>query len=178
MSYSVRDDAATFGPNASVEILNGAGAPTLAKLQVFEAICFNAPTATQFAESTYYTLYLAPPAPSASLGLGAVPYTGQVAGLSVYYSAAAGAAAQFYCEICPAGTANGSGNNVIGASSGSGYYLLNTALATANTPVNLPLSTNVDNLQITANGRINIYATTQVTTTLADFCVTIYLIRI
>ena len=179
MSFNVRDDNGTFGPNAAVEMPNGAGQSTIAKLQIIEPLVFNAPTATQFAQSTYYTIYIAPPNPSSAgitggtlnLGNGA-----QVVGLSVFYTTAAGSAAQFYAEICAPGTANGSGNNIIGVSTGTGWFGLNTVL-TANTPLSLPLNSNVDNLIVPANGRINLYATTQATTSLVNFTVLIYLLR-
>lgn len=177
MSYNVRDSYPTLGSNTAIEVLNGAGAPVIAKVPTWELVFFNAPTATQFAgSSTYYTVFIAPSAPSASTGVLPIGNTFQVAGMSVYYTTAAGAAAQFYAEICAPGTAAGSGTNIIGASSGTGYYTLNTAL-TANTPTYLPLATNVDSLQIPANGRINLYATTQATTSLVNFTVCIYLIR-
>jgi hypothetical protein len=100
--------------------------------------------------------------------------------MSVYYTTAAGAAARLYAEIVNSGVADGSGTNIIGASTGTGYYSLATALPTVSSnpvAVNLPLSTNVDNLQLTDNGHINLYATTQATTSLVDLCVAIYLIR-
>jgi len=177
MSYNVRDDNATFGPNAAIEMPNGAGQSTIAKIQMMEPVIFNAPTATQFAgSSTYYTIFIAPPSPSTATGLLNLGGSFLVSGLTVYYTTAASAAAQFYCEICAAGTAAGSGLNVIGASTGTGYYSLATAL-TANTPASLPLSANIDNLIIPANGRVNIYATTQATTSLVNFTVALYLIR-
>lgn len=178
MSYNVRDDNATFGPNASIELPNGASASTIAKLQLMEPCGIFGATGTggtnpNFAASTYYTVWVSPPLPSVAGGN--VPLGGkvQVVGVQVFYSTAASGAATLLIENCPAGTANGSGSNILSATN----YALNTALTTANTPQSLALNANVDNLQILDNSRINVYTGATATTGLVDFTVSIYLIR-
>jgi hypothetical protein len=171
MSYNVRDDAAIFGPNASVELLNGAGAPTIAKMQVVEPAIFTAGVASEFVESDYYTIFLSPPLPSNASALQPLGGKFQVAGASMYYSTAATGAAVLNVEICPPGTANGSGNNVLSTAG----VALNTAATT--TPTNLTLNTNVDDLQLVENARLNVYANGAATTGLVDFIFVAYLIR-
>jgi hypothetical protein len=178
MSYNVRDDNAIFGPSAAVELLNGASASTIARLQVMEPVgIFGAigtgGTNPNFAASTYYTVWISPPLPSVAGGT--VPLGGkvQVAGVQIFYSTAASGAATLFIENCAAGTANGSGVNILSATN----YALNTALTAANTPQSLALNSNVDNLQVAENSRINIYTGSTSTAGLADLTVAIYLIR-
>lgn len=170
MSYNVRDDNATFGPAASVELPNGAGAPTIANLQLFEAVVFSAQTAAAFAASTTYTIYLAPLAPGASTGIVPLGAQYKIAGATQFYSTAAGSAATYTIEVCPSGTANGSGRTAATAPA------LNTALT--NAPANITLSTNLNNVVVNAGDRINLVVGATATTSLVDFCVSIYLIRV
>jgi hypothetical protein len=170
MSYSVRDDNATFGAGASVEIPNGAGASTQVKLQIFEALVFTAETATSFAASTDYTIYISPLAPSNASLIAPLGAQYQILGATHFYSTAATGAATYTVEVCPSGTANGSGRTAISGAA------LNTALA--NAPANLTLSTNVDNLVVNPGDRINLNVGSTATTALVDFNVTIYLGRV
>lgn len=170
MSYNVRDDNATFGPGAGVEIPNGAGASTQAKLQLFAPIQFNAQTATGFAASTNYTVYINPLAPSNASSLPPLGAQYQILGATHFYSTAATGAATYNIEVCPSGTANGSGRNAVTNAA------LNTTLS--NAPAALTLSTNVDNLVVNPGDRINLVVGATATTALVDFCVTIYLARV
>jgi hypothetical protein len=174
MSYNVRDDNAIFGPNAMIELPNGAGASTLGKLLVTEIVNYQAATATQLPASGYYPLIVTPPLPSTASAL--VPLGGkfQVAGVSVVYSTGATGAATIALEICPAGTANGSGNNVLSATN---FSIAQGTNAGSSTPYNLTINTNVDNLQITDNGRLNLITGSTATTGLVNFGVFVYLIR-
>lgn len=174
MSYNVRDDNAIFGPMASVELNNGAGAPTLARLQVVEPVVFTAPVAASFAESNYFTLFISPPLPSNASSLQPLGGKFQVAGISIAYSTGATGAAVLNVEICPAGTANGSGNNVLSTTNVSLEQSVNPG---STTPYNLTLNTNIDDLQLIENSRLNIYASGAATTGLVDFCFCAYLIR-
>jgi hypothetical protein len=178
MSYNVRDDQALFGPLAGVEIPNGASASTVVAHQVMEPVgIFGAIGGTafpaNFVAGTTYTVYLSPPAPSVASGIVPLGALYRVLGVSVYYSAAAAGAATIAIENVPAGTANGSGANILSATN----YALNTAL-TANTPSSLALNSNINNLTIQPNGRINVIAGATSTASLADFCLAIYLARV
>lgn len=170
MSYNVRDDNALFGPLAGVEIPNGAAAPTIVNLQVFEAVIFSAQVAGSFAASTNYTIYTAPLAPTVASSIPNLGSKYQILGATHFYSTAAGAAATYNIEVCPSGTANGSGRNAVAAAA------LNTALS--NAPANLTLSTNINNLFVNPADRINLVVGATATTNLVDFCVTIYLAKV
>jgi len=179
MSYNVRDDSALLGPGAAVEIPNGAGASTIAQLQVYELVGIFGATGgasgtnpSNFIASTDYTVFIAPPGPSQSLVLPALGFKYQVVGVSVFYSTAAAGAATLAIEICPAGTANGSGNNVLAAAT----FALNTVQS--NTPFNLTLNTNIDNLTISTGGRLNFNAGATATTGLVDLTIAAYLIKV
>lgn len=169
MSYNVRDDNAILGPNAYVELPNGAGASTLAKLQVIEPVVYfslAAPTAGT------YSLFVSPPLPSNASVLQPLGGKFQVAGASVVYSTGS-TSGTLALEICPAGTANGSGTNVLSTTS---FNIAQGTNAGSSTPYNLTLNTNVDNLQMTDNSRINMILGGTLTS-LASFCLVIYLIR-
>jgi hypothetical protein len=172
MSYNVRDDGGLFGPLAGVEILNGAGASTIVAHQLIEPTLLQG-SAAQIVAGTTYTLFLAPPSPSAATGIAPLGAQYKVLGVSIYYATAAGGAATIAIEIVPAGTANGSGANVLAAAT----YALNTAL-TANTPASLPLNTNVDNLLFAPNSRLNVILGATATTSLVDMCLIIYIARV
>ena len=178
MSYNVRDDNALFGPLAGVEIPNGAAASTIVAHQVMEPVgIFGGIGGTAFPANvvagTTYTVYLSPPNPSVASGIAPLGSSYRVLGVSVYYSAAAAGAATVALENVPAGTANGSGANILSATN----YALNTAL-TANTPSALALNANVDNLTLTPNSRINVILGATSTASLADFTLSIYLARV
>jgi len=182
MSFNVRDDNGLFGPLAGVEIPNGAGQPFTVAHQLSEPSgLFGLAAATFVSQATTagtsYTIFMAPPAASAATGL--LPQGAQfkIVGASVWYTTAAAGAAQMYVEICPPGTANGSGNNAL-TQSGNPYYLLNTAITTANTPNQIALSSNVDNLLISPGSRVNVYVTTVATTGLVNFTLVIPIARI
>ena len=98
MSYNVRDDNAILGPNAMIELPNGAGASTLAKLQLLEPVTLSAAVATQIVAGTY-TLFNSPPLPSVASVL--MPLGGklQVAGASVSYSTGATGSVTLAIEI-------------------------------------------------------------------------------
>lgn len=172
MSYNVRDDNGLFGPLAGVEIPNGAGAPTVVAHQLVEPVTLVGDAATIIA-SHKYTLLITPPNPSAASALVPLGASYKVMGVSIYYGTAAVGAATIALEICPAGTADGSGTNVLSATN----YALNTAL-TANTPSNLAINTNVDNLIMVPNSRLNAVLGATATTGLVDLCLTVYVARI
>lgn len=182
MSYSTRDDQPTFGNLAAIEFQNGAGASTIAGIQAWEPAGVYGVAATTFVSQattagTSYCVFIAPPSPSTAAGTLALGAQYKIVGGSIFYTTATSGAAQMYCEVCPAGTANGSGNNAILQSSNA-YYLLNTAITTSNVPNVIPLSTNVDNLLINAGGRVNLYVTTVATTGLVNCTVQFYITRV
>lgn len=172
MSYNVRDDNALFGPLAGVELNNGAGAPTIVAHQVIEPVSLVGDAATVIAAHVY-TLLIAPPGPSAATGIAPLGASYRVLGVSIYYATAAAGAATLALEIVPAGTANGSGTNVLSATN----FALNTAL-TANTPSALPLNANINNLTLAPNSRLNATLGATATTGLVDLCLQIYVARI
>jgi hypothetical protein len=172
MSFNVRDNLGLFGPSAGVEFPNGAGAGTVTAFQVMEPISLVGDAATIIAAHVY-TLFIAPPNPSAASALVPMGSKYQVLGVSIYYGTAASGAATLFIENVPAGTADKSGSNILSASN----YGLNTAL-TANTPSNLTINTNIDNLTVLPNSRINAYLGATATTALVDLSLMIYLARI
>jgi hypothetical protein len=171
MSYTIRDDNPIFGSGAAVEHSQGYGASVIGCIQSYEPTSLNGATAATFVNGSFNTIFIAPP--SASLANGTLPLGQkyQVVGVTYRYGTAGGAGSVFTVEIVPAGTADGSGNNVLNAT--------NVSLATAasNTPTNLALNTNVDNLIVLPGGRINVNASGAATTGLANFTVMVYLAR-
>jgi hypothetical protein len=172
MSFNQRDDNGLFGPLAGVEIPNGAAAPTVVAHQLIEPVTLVGDAATIIA-SHKYTLLIAPPNPSVASGITPLGNSYRVLGVSIYYGTAASGAATLALEICPAGTADGSGNNVLSATN----YALNTAL-TANTPSSLALNSNVNNLTMAPNSRLNAVLGATATTALVDLCLCVYVARI
>lgn len=172
MSYNIRDDNGLFGPLAGVEIPNGAGASTIVAHQLIEPVSLVGDSATIIAAHTY-TLLISPPAASLASGIAPLGSSYRVLGVSVYYATAASGAATIAIEIVPAGTANGSGTNVLSATN----FALNTVL-TANTPSSLPLNANVNNLTMAPNARLNVILGATATTGLVDLCLQIYVARI
>lgn len=173
MSYNMRGDPGIFGPSAAVEIPNGAGQSLLAKLQTFEPCGFFGIDAGNVTTAHKYCVFLAPPNPSAASGTLPMGGSYQIIGGSIIANTAS-TSGTLAIEVCPAGTADGSGNNVLSTT--------NTSLAAAGpgigvaTPASLTLSTNVDNLIIAPNGRINmIFGGTL--TNLVNLNCTLYLIR-
>jgi hypothetical protein len=171
MSFNMRDDNGLFGPLAGVEIPNGAAAPTVVAHQLVEPVSLVGDAATVIA-SHQYTLFIAPPNPSLASGLTPLGAQYKVLGVSIWYHTAASSAATVAIEICPAGTADGSGNNVLSATN----FALNTVL-TANTPSSLALNSNVDNLLMAPNSRLNTVFGATATTGLVDLCLVIYVAR-
>jgi hypothetical protein len=171
MSFNFRDDNGLFGPLAGVEIPNGAAASTVVAHQLVEPVTLVGDAATVIA-AHQYTMFIAPPSPSLASGIAPLGSQYKVLGVSIWYHTAATGAATVALEICPAGTADGSGNNVLSATN----FALNTAL-TANTPSNLALNSNVDNLLMVPNSRINAILGATATTGLVDLCLCIYIAR-
>jgi len=172
MSFLVRDTNSLQGPLAGIEIPNGAGAPTVVAHQVIEPVSLVGDAATIIAAHTY-TLLIAPPNPSAGTGILPLGGSYRVLGVSVYYATAAAGAATIAIETVPAGTANGAGANVLSAAT----YALNTAL-TANTPSALALNSNVNNLTLGPNARLNVILGATATTGLVDLSLMVYIARI
>jgi hypothetical protein len=172
MSYAIRDDNPIFGSTASVEHSQGYGASVIGAIQSYEPCSLNSAYAATFVASTFNTIFIAPP--FASLANATLPLgqKWQVVGVSYFYHAPATGAATVSIEICPAGTADGSGNNVLSAAN----FSIQTAAS--NTPVNPALNTNVDNLIVLPGGRINVNAGATATTGLADFTVVVNLARL
>lgn len=110
MSFNFRDDAGLFGPNASIEIPNGASAPASYKMQLVEMCQYNAINVANVSNTVVFT---APPA--ASVATGALPL-GQYSLVEVNarWSANTGAnAATLQVVQAPSGTAVGSGTNLL-----------------------------------------------------------------
>jgi hypothetical protein len=168
MSYNVRDDAGTFGGQAQIELNNGAGAPTIVRMQVYEAVGLFGIAAA--GATGKYDVFIAPPTPSAASVLAPLGTSYQILGGTINYDTAS-SSGTVAVEICPAGTASGSGNNVLSTTN------VSTATAATNTPVSLTLNTNIDNLLIGPLGRINvIFGGTA--TGLVNFTIVLYLGRV
>lgn len=170
MSYNVRDITPVFGGGSQLELLNGAGAPTLVKMQVYECVGVYGLAAAAVPAGTHFDVFISPPSPSAASALAPLGNAYQVLGATMNYDTAS-ASGTIAIEICPAGTATGSGNNVLSTAT------VSTATAATNTPVPLTLNTNVDDLLVGALGRINVlFAGTE--TGLVNFTLCIYLGRV
>lgn len=164
MSYNVRDDNALLGPLAGVEINNGAGAPTIALLQVMEPLEF---TALAAANAVTTTVFINPPSASAATGF---PPLGiyQVIGASLVFSTAS-AAGTVQIEKTTGTQAPGSGTNLLTGT-------MSTAGA-ANTVVNGTVVVNPNTRTLAAGDRINVViAGSQ--TGIVNLCVNIYVTRV
>jgi hypothetical protein len=172
MSYSVRDDNATFGSLASIELSNGAGAATLAAMQVCEPAGVFGLTATTFPANSFQCVWITPPNPSISTG--AIPLGSQfrIQEVVIQYKVAGGAGSTLTIENVPAGTADGSGANVLAATN----FSLATAVSTS--PTVLPLNTNIDNLLLAPGSRVNINAGGTATTGLVNLTCIVYITRV
>lgn len=171
MSFNVRDSVGLAGPLGGVEIPNGAAASTVVAHQLVEVVGVFAQNATSFPANFVATVLITPPNPSVTTGATPLGATYKVMGVSIFYSAAAGGAATLLIENVPAGTANGAGAAVLAAP-----FALNTGQS--NTPFSPALSTNVNNLTLLPNSRLNIYAGATATTTLAGMTCVVYVARI
>ena len=170
MSYTVRDDNATFGPLAGVELPNGAGASTLVAHQIVE-VCgiFGVVAATGAAG--YYDIFQAPPAPSISGGQAPLGSSYRILGCQYNYSHVGGASYAFALEVVPAGTADGSGVNPLG----SATYSLTAAVT--NTPFQTTLAANSDTQLILPGSRVNVILS-GTATGVTNLTVCVYIARI
>lgn len=171
MSFNVRDSNILVGPLAGVELPNGAGQSTVVAHQVLEPVGLFGASATTFANGSY-TVWITPPNPSGASGLVPLGQQYKVVGGS-YTLNTGGTSATLAIEICNAGVANGSGNNVlstatIGLASGN---------QTGSTPASLTLASNIDNLLLAPNSRINFISAGTVTG-LAGFTAQLYVVRV
>lgn len=168
MSFNVRDSNILVGPLSGVELPNGAGASTVVAHQVVEPAGLFGITAA--GATGNYCIWVSPQNPSASTG--AVPLGAQykVVGVQYVYDTAS-SSGTIAVENCAAGTATGSGVNVLSAATAS------TSVASTNTPAYAALNSNVDNLLIAPNGRINVkFGGTA--TGLVNLCVQVYIARV
>lgn len=175
MSYLVGDDNGVLGQGAAVAFRNGAGAPVLAKVQAVEPVGIFGVDAANVTTAHKYCVFIAPPnatntAPAA-LNLGG-QY--QVLGGSIICDTAS-TSGTVAIEICPAGTATGSGNNVLSTATTS--IAAGGVGVAATTPGVLTLNTNVDNLIVANGARINVIFGGTLTN-LVNLNVTLYLGRI
>ena len=169
MSYNVRDDNGLVGPAAGVEILNGAGAPTIVNHQLVEVVGLFGLTAST-AVNGKYCVFIAPPNPSAATGIAPLGSKYQVLGIQYSYNTAS-ASGTLAFEICAPGTADGSGVNV-GSSA-----TFSTSAASTNTPLQAGLNSNIDNLQLSPNSRLNVILA-GTWTGLVNLAVCVYVARI
>lgn len=152
MSYNVKDDNGIFGQGAAVAFGNGAGGSTIGKIQAIEPVGMFGIDAANVTTAHAYSVFLAPPTPSnasATVNLGG---SYQILGGSIRVNTAS-TSGTLAIEVCPAGTADGSGNNVLSTATTS-LASGGTGVGTA-TPASLTLNTNVDNLTVANNARIN-----------------------
>jgi hypothetical protein len=174
MSYSVRDDNATLGQGAAIEFNNGAGPTFQGKVQAIEFIGIYGGNATNLVTGTKYCVFLAPPNPSTAsltLNLGG---SYQVVGGSIVANTAS-TSGTLAIEVCAAGTADGSGTNVLSTATTS-LAAGGTGMATA-TPAPLTLATNVDNLTVAPNARVN-FILGGTLTGLVNLNATLYIARV
>src|SRR5689334_13539983 len=113
MSFSVRDTNATFGNLAAIEIGNGASAPLVTRIQNFEPAGILGGNATNLVTGTRYCVFLAPLNPTNTAPV-TLPFGGgyQIFGGEYIFNTAS-SSGTLAIEVCPAGTADGSGNNVL-----------------------------------------------------------------
>ena len=123
---------------------------------VNEYVSFTALTATSFAASTNYPIYVVP-----NDG-----YTWKIVAVSYRFSAQAGSAATFTVEVTPSGTAMGSGTAQTGNLSLQG---------TTNTVINGTLTASTT---IAAGGQVTFVVGGTATTSLANFAATVALTRV
>jgi len=110
MSYNFRDDAGLFGPQAAIEIPNGASAPAQYKMQLVEMCQYNGINVANISNTVIFTT-----PPAASVATGALPL-GQysLVEVSARWSANTGSnAATLQVVRVPSGTAVGSGTNLL-----------------------------------------------------------------
>lgn len=164
MSYNVRDDNALFGPSAGLEIPNGAGAPTIALMQIMEPTSLTLQTAPT--SGNKYCIFIAPPSPTAGIQPLGAKY--QVVGVEASWGVAS-TSGTIQIEKCTTGTADGSGTNLLSGT-------INGA-ATAATPVAGALVTNASSLTMLATDRLNVvFAGT--TTNWVNVCIMVYISRV
>jgi len=171
MSYSVRDDNPILGAGAQIAFGNGATGPVLARIQAVEPVVIFG-DAGNFTTGHKYSAFIAPLGPTA--GVPALGTNWQIIA-GVINVGTASSSGTLAIEICPSGTADGSGNNVLSTT--------NTSLASSgtgvggNAPAALTLNSNIDNLIITPGGRINfIFGGTL--TSLVNLNCTLYVARV
>lgn len=163
MSYLFRDNGAILGPDAKVELPNGASAATLVKMQVVETAGASGLSAT----STSQSVFIAPPA--ASVASGFLPLGSyQLVGVSVVFGTAS-TSGTLMVEKTPSGTAVGSGTNLL-----TGTISL---AGTANTTLNGTLVSNPNTLTLNAGDRISIVLAGTLTS-LANCAVTLFIARV
>lgn len=138
MSYNVRDDNATLGQNASVELNNGAGASTNVKIPVVEYFSVFIPAA---ANAINQPIFVTPP--SASAATGALPL-GQYSLVSAFVRfGTASTSGTLQIERTPSGTAVGSGTNLLSGTvslAGTANTVVNGFLASSLSAANQTLS--------------------------------------
>lgn len=157
MSYSFRDADSVLGPNATVEIPQGAAAPTQVKLQLLEVVSFNAVAAPAAGSISLFV------APSAAL-YGSY----SLVGVSATFSTAS-----------TSGTLDVKKDLNVTQAPGAGTSLLTGTMSlsgTANTTVNGTLITNPATLQLAAGDRLSVTFGGTLTN-LANLCINLYVVR-
>jgi hypothetical protein len=138
MSFNFRDDNGLFGPNASVELANGASAPTIVKMQLVENVTFSAIAAGNALNTVVWTAPAAPGVATGTLPLG------QYSLVEVQMRATApvtSGATTFQIERLPSGTGTGSGTNLLSAA-------INLTNLVANTVTTAVPSTSLANANV------------------------------
>lgn len=157
MGYNFRDDNPTLGPNASVEIPQGAAAPTNVRLQLLEVISFNA--------------VAAPAAGSISLFVAPSP--------ALYGSYSLVGVSATFTTTSTSGTLDVKKDLNVSQAAGAGTSLLTGTMSlagTANTTVVGTTITNPATLQLASGDRLSITFGGTLTN-LANLCINLYVVR-
>lgn len=157
-----RDEIQVIGPQAQIELPNGASAPTLVYVSPVQMVDVQGLSAT----STSQSVFAAPPAPSAASGFLPLGQYSLVAVTVAYGTASASGTLQV--EKTPSGTAVGSGTNLLTGT-------INLA-STPNTTFNGTLVSSPTTLQLNPGDRISLVLGGTLTS-LANCAVSLFLAR-
>lgn len=157
-----RDEIQVIGPQAQIELPNGAGAPTLVYVSPVQMVDVQGLAAA----STSQSVFIAPPAASAASGF--LPL-GQysLVGVSAVFGTAS-SSGTLMVEKTPSGTAVGSGTNLLQSTI--------SLAGTANTSLNGTMVTNPNTLQLNPGDRISLVLGGTLTS-LANCAVSLFLAR-
>lgn len=167
MSYNVRDSNIILGPQAQVELPNGASASTLVGLQIVETAGIFGEVAADLGNPELETVFVAPPSPSSATGL--LPLgTYRVVGVSTVFDVASTSGVIDVQKV------------LNGAADSTGVTMLNATISTAagaRTTINSQLVANINTLTLAAGDRV-ILKHTGTQTGLVNMSCCVFLVRV